>query len=118
MAAKTSADKNAQALDRTGFAIERTFAAWMRFGSSCVGIGLGLRVQFADTDHPFLARLVALAFVFIGLIVFWMTLRRSLRAVEKTSSGSDQSQKKRKIVVTAVSLSLAAIVIGVLLWFW
>lgn len=45
--------------DRTLLANERKFAGWMRTGMACIGIALGMKAVFKDTEYPLLAKGVA-----------------------------------------------------------
>lgn len=56
--------------DRTMLANERTFAAWMRTGTACVGLALGLKAVFSDTDYPVIAKSVAELFILCAVLIF------------------------------------------------
>ncbi|MFL7793347.1 MAG: YidH family protein [Anaerolineae bacterium] len=76
-----SEERTHESHERTGLALERTLAAWLRTGLTMIGVGLGVAKLLPDsTDLP-LARLLGIALICGGGVVFLLgyhTYRRSL----------------------------------------
>ena len=56
--------------DRTILANERTFAGWLRTGFAAIGLGLGFIALFHSLEPEWLPRLIASAFLCLGMFIF------------------------------------------------
>lgn len=102
--------------DRTLLANERTFAGWMRTGMACIGLALGMKAVFKDTDYPLLAKGVAELFVVIAIAIFWSAVVKSRQAQRRMEDHDVEAQSYKKMTVLAVLLTLGAAATGVTLW--
>jgi len=76
-----SVERTYEAHERTGLALERTLAAWLRTGLTMIGVGLGVAKLLPDSTDLWLARLLGIALICGGGVVFLLgyhTYRRSL----------------------------------------
>jgi uncharacterized membrane protein YidH (DUF202 family) len=67
--------------ERTGLALERTLAAWLRTGLTMIGVGLGVAKLLPDSTALWLARPLGIILICGGGAVFFLgyhTYRRSL----------------------------------------
>ena len=113
---KLSEQRTDWAEDRTILVNERTFASQMRTGMACVGLALGLKAVFGDTDHPLIAKAVAELFVLTAVVIFASAARRGLKAQKRINDHDTTSQSHVGMIITAVALTVGAIAAGVILW--
>jgi putative membrane protein len=67
--------------ERTGLALERTLAAWLRTGLTMMGVGLGVAKLLHDSSTHWLVHLLGVILIIGGGIVFLLgyhTYHRSL----------------------------------------
>lgn len=102
--------------DRTVLANERTFAAWMRTGMACIGVALGLRAVFSETNHPLIAKGVAELFVLTAILIFVSALRRSRATHARINTHDTAAQSRRNMLFTSVAMTIGAVATGVILW--
>ena len=109
-------DRTDWAEDRTLLANERTFAGWMRTGSACVGIALGLHAVFPETEPLWAAKAVATLFLFVAAMIFLSAARQSHKAQRRIREHVAEAQPPRRILMLAVLLVLGTVATGVILW--
>ena len=76
-----SVERTYESHERTGLALERTLAAWLRTGLTMIGVGLGVAKLLPDSTDLWLARILGIALICGGGVVFLLgyhTYRRSL----------------------------------------
>lgn len=76
-----SIERTYESHERTGLALERTLAAWLRTGLTMIGVGLGVAKLLPDSTALWLARLLGIVLISGGGVVFLLgyhTYRRSL----------------------------------------
>lgn len=69
--------------DRTMLANERTFAGWLRTGFAAVGLGLGFIALFHTIAPDWLPRLIASAFLGLGMVIFVAAERASCAVLSR-----------------------------------
>ena len=109
-------DRTDWAEDRTLLANERTYAGWLRTGAACVGVALGLKAVFGETDPVWLAKAVSTAFLVAAVAIFASSAQRSHAAQARITQHDARAQPPWRIVVLAVILVLATLATGVVLW--
>jgi putative membrane protein len=102
--------------DRTVLANERTFAGWMRTGMACIGIALGMKAVFKDTDYPLLAKGVAEIFIVAAVAIFWSAVVKSRQTQRRLSDHDVEAQSHHKMTALAAVLTVAAVATGLTLW--
>lgn len=108
--------RTAWAEDRTLLANERTFAGWMRTGMACIGLALGMKAVFKDTEYPLLAKGVAEIFILVAIAIFWSAVVKSRKTQRRMSDHDVESQSYRKMTALAFVLTIAAMAAGITLW--
>jgi putative membrane protein len=76
-----SVERTRESHERTGLALERTLAAWLRTGLTMIGVGLGVAKLLPDSSDLGLARILGIVLIVGGGIAFLLgyhTYRRSL----------------------------------------
>ncbi|NNE88973.1 MAG: DUF202 domain-containing protein [Silicimonas sp.] len=102
--------------DRTVLANERTFAGWMRTGMACIGVALGLKAVFRQTDYPLLAKSVAEVFIVCAIVIFWSAVQKSRQTHKRMSDHDVDAQPARNMTILATILTIGAIATGIILW--
>lgn len=105
-------EKTRWAEDRTVLAAERTFAAWARTGTSAVAVAIGLRVIFDGADPVWLPKIVAMLFILVALYVFNIARHQAVTTQERLSGHSIDADRTRHYTLSAISLSVGAVVTG------
>ncbi len=111
-----AATRTAWAEDRTLLANERTFAGWMRTGMACIGLALGMKAVFKDTEYPLLAKGVAEVFIIVAISIFWSAAVKSRQAQRRMNDHDVEAQSHQKMTALAAVLTIAAIATGLTLW--
>ena len=102
--------------DRTLLANERTFAGWMRTGMACIGIALGMKAVFKDTEYPLLAKGVAEIFVLAAVLIFWSAAIKSRQTQKRMTDHDVESQSYQKMTILTVILTVGSLATGFTLW--
>lgn len=102
--------------DRTLLANERTFAGWLRTGMACIGLALGLKAVFGDTDPLWLAHGVATLFLLVAIGIFLGARDNAIKAHKRFNQHETQAQSIRTTTLIAVTMSVATGAIGIILW--
>ena len=84
---------------------------------ACLGVALGLKAVFGHTDYPIVAKAVAELFVLSAVVIFGSAAMRSFRAQKRIDAHDTSAQSHTGMIITAVSLTIGAIVTGIILWF-
>jgi putative membrane protein len=69
--------------ERTLLAKERTFAAWVRTGISAMAAGLVIAKLLGSVESPWIARILGVALVFSGAIIYGLGLLSYRNALKK-----------------------------------
>ena len=69
--------------DRNIMAMERTFAGWIRTSFAAIGIGIAFRAMFGEMDPPWLAKVIATAFILAGAALAFSAQRQTVRTLER-----------------------------------
>lgn len=102
--------------DRNIMAMERTFAGWMRTAFAAIGIGLAFRAVFGEFDPPYLARVIATAFILLGAIVSYTAERRACHTFERLSAHQMHAPKINSIRWMGWGVTAGAILLAAALW--
>ena len=102
--------------DRTVLANERTFAGWMRTGMGAVALALGLRAVFNEAEPTWLPKLVASLFIAIAIGLFLAARSQACKAQSRMKTHDAEAQSTRTFTVASIALSIAATVVGGILW--
>lgn len=108
--------RTAWAEDRTVLANERTFAGWMRTGMACIGLALGLKAVFQDTDYPYIAKAAAEVFIFAAILIFWAAVRKCQKAKKRMRDHDVEAQSNQQMLLLASILTFSALSTGAILW--
>lgn len=108
-------DRTDWAEDRTVLANERTFAGWMRTGLGSLGMAVALQAVFGATEPTWIAKLAALIFVFIAIVIFYIAWKSSSSMIARLEAHASEPVSKSGIGRTAAIFAFGAIVIGVVL---
>lgn len=109
-------DRTDWAEDRTIMANERTFAGWMRTGLAAVGIGLGFNALFGKLEPAWLPRLIATAFILIGVFVFWAAQRKGIAVKERLEAHKAEPIQSINIRLIAGAMALGSLALAVSVW--
>lgn len=99
---------------RTVLASERTFAAWVRTGLSCIGAGLALTQLLGELQPKWLLRTLVLGLVALGALALLFgarSYRRSARDLEATGEHSLPVWWIGTFAAVLVGLALAGLVL-------
>lgn len=102
--------------DRTLLANERTFAGWMRTGLSCVAIGLGFHALFARMDPDWVPKVIATAFLLVGVFVFHAATRRASRVTDRLDAHTVTQFGPMNLRVIAWTMSGATLLLIAAIW--
>lgn len=108
-------DRTDWAEDRTVLANERTFAGWMRTGLGSLGMAVALQAVFGATEPTWIAKLAALMFVIIALIIFYMAWKSSSSMIARLDAHAAEPVSKTGMGRTAALFAIGAIAIGLVL---
>ena len=102
--------------DRTILANERTFAGWMRTSLACIAIGVGFHALFGKLEPPWLPRLIASAFLVLGVFVIILAERRAEAVNRRLNTHVVQTARRMNLRLFAAIISLGAVALGVAIW--
>ncbi|QIG55439.1 DUF202 domain-containing protein [Altererythrobacter sp. BO-6] len=102
--------------DRTVMATERTFAGWMRTAFAAIGIGLAFRAVFGEFDPPWLARVIATAFILLGGVVAFTAERRARKTLSRLSSHRADAPEIPSLSWMGWGVSAGAVTLAIALW--
>lgn len=108
-------DRTDWAEDRTVLANERTFAGWMRTGLGSLGMAVALQAVFGATEPTWIAKLAALMFVIIALIIFYMAWKSASSMIARLDAHAAEPVSKTGMGRTAALFAIGAIAIGLVL---
>jgi putative membrane protein len=109
-------DRTDLAEDRTVLANERTYAGWMRTGLACVGVGLGFRALLRSFEPVWMAKLVATAFIAVGVVVIWFAWRRASQVLDRLDNHSVPAMPMARMGWLSGTLIVASLALAVVLW--
>ena len=109
-------DRTDMAEDRTIMAVERTFAGWIRTAFASIAIGLGFRALFGAFDPPYLAKIIATAFIVLAIFVAWTAQARACRSFAKMSDHAVDRPDGRSLRLIAYAVCVGAAILVVGLW--
>lgn len=102
--------------DRTLLANERTFAGWMRTALSAVGIGLGFNFLFNRMEPEWAPKIIATAFMVVGIYVFIAAERRACQVTRKLESHQVSTFGAMNLRVVAGTMVGATILLIAAIW--
>ncbi len=102
--------------DRNIMAMERTFAGWMRTAFAAIGIGLAFRAVFGEFDPPYLARVIATAFILLGAVVAYTAERRACLTFDRLSAHQMHAPKITSIRWMGWGVTAGAVLLAAALW--
>ncbi|MEL6290119.1 MAG: DUF202 domain-containing protein [Pseudomonadota bacterium] len=109
-------DRTDWAEDRTVLANERTFAGWMRTGMSAVAIGIGIHAIFKATEPTWLAKVGALAFIAIGILIFFVARTAACKMIARLNAHTAEPVTGGRLTLIATAFAIASGFVGVILW--
>lgn len=109
-------DRTGLAEDRTLLASERTYASWMRTGMASIAVALGFRALLHSFEPAWVVKLVASAFVLTGASVIWFAYRRACALAARLGDERRAALPISRMGWLSVTLVLAALALGVVLW--
>lgn len=113
---KLAEDRTDLAEDRTILANERTFAGWMRTGFAAVAVGLGFQALFAQMEPAWIPKLIASAFMVIGLVIFVAAERRACSIVARLHSHRVETVRIRNLRLITAAIGLTVVALIAALW--
>jgi putative membrane protein len=114
--AELAEDRTGLAEDRTLLASERTYASWMRTGMASIAVALGFRALLHSFEPAWVVKLIASAFVLTGAAVIWFAYRRACALAERLGDERPTALPISRMGWLSVTLVLAALALGVVLW--
>lgn len=111
-----ASDRTNLAEDRTILANERTFAGWMRTGMAAVGIGIGFHALFQTLDPIWVPKVIATAFLGIGIFIFIAAERRACAVMARLETHEVETIKPVNLRVMTIVLILATMALATALW--
>ena len=102
--------------DRTVLANERTFASWLRTGFAAIGIGLAFNALFTRVEPPWVPKLIATAFLCIGIFIFVAAERRVCAVMQRLHSHQVTSIGHRRAKLISYLATAATIALIAVLW--
>lgn len=102
--------------DRTVLANERTFAGWVRTGYAGVGIGLAFNALFARLEPPWVAKLIATAFLLIAVMIFIAADRRASAVFARLDTHTVKSVNVTNVRVVSIGSVLATLALVAVIW--
>jgi putative membrane protein len=102
--------------DRTILANERTVAGWMRSSLACIAIGVGFHAIFSKVDPIWLPRLIATAFLALGVFVIWLAERRAAAVIAKLDPHTIVAARRMNLRLFAGTVTLGAFGLAVAIW--
>lgn len=109
-------DRTDWAEDRTILANERTFAGWMRTGLAAAGIGLGFQAIFGSFDPTWLAKAGASVFIFIGVVIFYLSCRKACDLAERMDAHAAEPMGHNHFRLIALLFIAGSILLDGILW--
>ena len=103
--------------DRTLLAIERTFAGWTRTAFASIGLGLAFQAIFQKIEPNWVPKLIASAFICLGILIIWKAERRTVRVRGMQEPHTVEAVKKSGYRTLAIVVSLSAVALLVCIWF-
>lgn len=103
--------------DRTVLASERTYASWMRTGLASIAVALGFRALLRSFEPAWVVKLIATAFVLTGAAVIWFAYRRACALASHLDDHRPTTLPISRMGWLSGALVLAALALGVMLWF-
>lgn len=102
--------------DRTIMANERTFSSWMGTGLGAIGVAIGLKAVFGAFEPTWAAKLVATIFILAAIAIFWSARHQALKTFNRLNDNDAEAQPSRSYTFLAVTMSIASIATGAILW--
>lgn len=62
-----------------------------------IGVALGLKALFHDTDHPIIAKSVAEVFILVAVLIFWAALSKARKAQQRMSCHDVQAESLKRM---------------------
>lgn len=115
--AELAEDRTGLAEDRTVLASERTYASWMRTGMASIAVALGFRALLRSFEPAWVTKLIASVFVLVGASVIWFAYRRACALALRLDDQRPTSLPISRMGWLSVTLVLAALALGVAMWF-
>ena len=113
---KLAEDRTDLAEDRTILANERTFAGWMRTGFAAVAVGLGFQALFEKMEPAWVPKLIATAFMLIGLVIFVAAERRACSILARLHSHRVETVRIRNLRLITLAIAVAILALIAALW--
>jgi putative membrane protein len=102
--------------DRTIMANERTFAGWLRTGLASVGIGLGFHAVFGQIAPVWLAKVLASAFILIGIAIFLAAQARAATVARRLECHKAEPMRGLTMRLVAGGMILASAGLAAAIW--
>lgn len=102
--------------DRTLLASERTFASWFRTGFASVGIGLGFQALFLRLEPAWVPRLIATAFLLLGIYMFVAAEWRACAVLDRLEAHEVKTFRNSRLRLMTILASAAVIALVAALW--
>lgn len=102
--------------DRTLLSNERTFGSWMRTSLGCIGIGVGFQGLFSAIEPFWLPRLIATAFLLLGLLVIVLAERRACQVLGRLNAHAVVKAKATYFRLFAAIISLGSLGLIAAIW--
>ena len=111
-----SHDRTDLAEDRTILANERTFAGWMRSSLACIAIGVGFHAMFNKVEPAWLPRLIATAFLGLGIMVIILAERRATALMRRLSPHTIEAARRMNLQVFVATVTIGAVGLAIAIW--
>jgi putative membrane protein len=102
--------------DRTVLANERTFASWLRTGFAAIGIGLAFNALFTRVEPPWVPKLIATAFLGIGIFIFIAAERRLCAVMKRLHTHQVSSLGGNRARLMSYAAAAATLALVAVMW--
>jgi putative membrane protein len=102
--------------DRTLLANERTFAGWMRTSLAAVAIGLGFNALFQTIQPDWVPKVIATAFLTIGIFVMLSAERRACAVIERLKPHEVRTFRTVNLQLVSWSIATATTALIAAIW--
>ena len=110
-------DRTDLAEDRTVLANERTYAGWTRTAFAALALGLGFHALFGKVQPEWVVRLIATAFVTLGMWIQWQARAKACVTLSTLNSHLVDAHGTRSYTVMLWAVGAGGSALIVAIWF-
>ena len=88
----------------------------MRSSLACIAIGVGFHALFNKVEPAWLPRLIATAFLALGVMVILLAERRATAVMTRLSPHTIEAAKRMNLRLFAATVTLGAVGLTIAIW--